>query len=88
MSRPNPPPADQRAPAVRAQTLPLQWLVNRVIRWLLRPPLLCRLVGKRLLTVYVTGRTSGRPYAIPVAYTRHNRTLLVGTQFGWARNLS
>ena len=87
MSRPNPPPADQRAPAVRAQTLPLQWLVNRVIRGLLRAPLLCRLVGKRLITVYVVGRKSGRQYAIPVAYTRHGRTLLVGTQFGWARNL-
>src|SRR6266566_1908630 len=34
MSRPNPPPADERAPAVRAQTLPLQRLVNRVIRGL------------------------------------------------------
>lgn len=87
MSRPDPPPAGKRTPAVRAQTLPLQWLVNRVIRGLLRAPLLCRVVGKRLITVYVVGRKSGRHYAIPVAYTRHDRTLLVGTQFAWARNL-
>lgn len=35
----------------------------------------------------MVGRKSGRQYAIPVAYTRHNGSLLVGTQFGWARNL-
>jgi len=87
MSKPNPPPGGQPASAVRAQTLPLQRLVNVVIRGLLRTPLLCRLVGKRLITVYVAGRTSGRHYAIPVAYTRRNGTLLVGTQFAWARNL-
>jgi hypothetical protein len=87
MSKPNPPPGGQSAPAVRAQTLPLQRLVNRVIRGLLRTPLLCRLVGKRLITVYLVGRKSGRHYAVPVAYTRRNGTLLVGTQFAWARNL-
>jgi hypothetical protein len=62
-------------------------MVNRVIRGLLRTPLLCRLVGKRLITVYLVGRKSGRHYAIPVAYTRRNTTLLIGTQFAWARNL-
>ena len=87
MSKPDPPPGVQQAPAVRAQTLALQGLVNRVIRGLLRTPLLCRLVGKRLITVYVVGRKSGRRYAVPVAYTRHNGTLLIGTEFAWARNL-
>lgn len=67
--------------------MPLQGLVNRLIRGLLRTPLLGRLVGKRLITVYVVGRKSGRRYAVPVAYVRHGGTLLVGTQFGWARNL-
>jgi deazaflavin-dependent oxidoreductase (nitroreductase family) len=33
------------------------------------------------------GRKSGRQYAIPVAYTRRDGTLLVGTQFPWVRNL-
>jgi deazaflavin-dependent oxidoreductase (nitroreductase family) len=71
----------------RAQTLALQGLVNAVIRGLLRTPLLCRAVGKRLITVYVVGRKSGRRYSIPVAYTRHGRTLLIGTEFAWVRNL-
>jgi hypothetical protein len=67
--------------------LPLQGLVNLVVRGLLGAPLLGRLLGRRLVTVYVVGRKSGRHYAVPVAYTRHNGTLLVGTQFLWARNL-
>jgi hypothetical protein len=33
------------------------------------------------------GRKSGRRYAVPVAYSRRNGILLVGTQFAWARNL-
>lgn len=74
-------------PTVRAQTLPLQGLVNRVVRGLLGAPLLGRLMGRRLVTVYAVGRRSGRNYAVPVAYTRQNGVLLVGTQFSWARNL-
>ena len=74
-------------PAVRARTLPVQAAVNGLVRGLLRTPLLCRLVGKRLLTVYVVGRKSGRHYRVPVAYTRHHGTLLVGTEFAWVRNL-
>ncbi len=87
MSEPNPPPATKPPASVRAQTLRLQRVVNRVVRGLLRAPLLSRVVGKRLITVYVVGRKSGRHYAIPVAYTRQNGALLVGTQFAWARNL-
>ena len=86
MSNPDP-PGGQPTSAARARTLPLRGLVNRVNRGLLRTPLLCRLVGRRLLTVYLVGRKSGRHYAVPVAYTRRNGTLLVGTQFAWARNL-
>jgi deazaflavin-dependent oxidoreductase (nitroreductase family) len=87
MSKPDPPSGGQPTPAVRAQLLPLQPLVNRLIRGLVRTPLLCRLVGKRLITVYLIGRKSGRRYAVPVAYTRRDGSLLVGTQFAWARNL-
>jgi hypothetical protein len=53
MSTPKPPPGGQPASAGRARTLPLQRLVNRVIRGLLRTPVLCRLTGKRLITVYL-----------------------------------
>jgi deazaflavin-dependent oxidoreductase (nitroreductase family) len=62
-------------------------MVNRIVRGLLRAPLLCRLVGKRLLVVNVVGRQSGRHYTLPVAYTRANGNLLVGSQFAWIRNL-
>ena len=63
------------APAPRAQTLKAQNLVNRIVRGLLRTPLLRQLAGRRLVTVYVTGRKSGRRYAVPVAYTRHEGDL-------------
>lgn len=72
---------------VRAHTLPMQGAVNRLMRGLLHAPLVCRLVGKRLVTVYVVGRKSGRRYNIPVAYARHNDGLLISSQFSWLRNL-
>ena len=75
------------APRQRAQTLAVQGLVNRIVRGLLRTPLACRVVGNRLVTLYVVGRKSGRHYTVPVAYTRHEGALLVGTPFGWGRNL-
>ncbi len=71
----------------RAQKLKLQSLANRVIRGLLRTPLLCRLIGNRLVTLYVVGRKSGRRYVLPVAYVRDGDALLIGTPFGWVRNL-
>ncbi|HTW08429.1 MAG TPA: nitroreductase/quinone reductase family protein [Acidimicrobiales bacterium] len=80
-------PTGEQARSVRAQTLPLQSLVNQMVRGLLRTPLVCRLIGQRLLTLYVVGRKTGRRYTVPVAYARHNGALLVGTQFAWARNL-
>jgi hypothetical protein len=70
------------------RTLAFQGLANRVVRGLLRTPLLCRLVGTRLITIYVVGRRTGKHFAIPVAYTRDHDHLLVGTPFAWARNLS
>jgi deazaflavin-dependent oxidoreductase (nitroreductase family) len=71
----------------RAQTLAWQGLANAMVRMLLRTPLLARVVGKRLITLYVVGRKSGKVYTVPVAYTRHEGTLLIGTPFGWGRNL-
>ncbi|MGC2485739.1 MAG: nitroreductase/quinone reductase family protein [Acidimicrobiales bacterium] len=80
-------PEGERVSSVRAHTLTLQRPVNRIVRGLLRAPLLCRLVGKRLLVVYLVGRKTGRHYAVPVAYTRANGNLLVGSPFSWIRNL-
>jgi deazaflavin-dependent oxidoreductase (nitroreductase family) len=74
-------------PDPRAQTLAMQGLANRVVRGLLRTPLLSRAVGARLVTLYIVGRKSGRRYTIPVAYTRDGDDLLIGTPFGWGRNL-
>jgi len=71
----------------RAHILRAQRLTNRIVRGLLRTPLVSRLVGSQLITVYVVGRKSGRRYAVPVAYTRHEGALLVGSPFGWGRNL-
>lgn len=79
--------ADERSEGVRAETLAWQGAANAIVRGLLRVPLLSRGVGKRLITLYVVGRKSGRRYAVPVAYTPHEGVLLIGTPFGWGRNL-
>lgn len=75
------------APGPRAQMLTGQGVVNRVVRGLLRAPLMSRLAGRWLVTLYVVGRKSGRRYVVPVAYTRQDGDLLIGTPFGWGRNL-
>ncbi len=78
-----------RTPPVepRATTLRAQGLANRVTRTLLATPLVSRGVGRRLVTLYLVGRRSGRRLSVPVAYTRDHGALLVGTPFGWGRNL-
>jgi len=79
--------ADERSAGGRAQTLAFQGVANWIVRGLLRAPLLSRGIGKRLITLYVVGRRSGKRYTVPVAYTNHDGTLLIGTPFGWGRNL-
>src|ERR1035437_3726080 len=80
--------ADERAtPGVGVQTMALQPLVNRVVLGLLRTPLLCRVVGKRLVTLYIVGRKSGRHYAARVPSPRPDGLLLIGPPFTWGRNL-
>ena len=74
-------------PSPRAQTMAMQSLGNHIVRGMLRTPLLCRLAGSRLVTLYIVGRKSGRHYTVPVAYTRSEGDLLIGTPFGWGRNL-
>jgi hypothetical protein len=69
------------------QTMALQGLANRLVNVLLRTPLISQGAGRRLVTIYAVGRKSGKRYAVPVAYTRHEGSLLVGTPFRWARNL-
>jgi hypothetical protein len=74
-------------PDQRARPLALQGLANAVMRGLLATPLLSQAIGQRLVTLYIVGRTSGRRYTIPVAYTRQGDDLLIGTPFRWGRNL-
>jgi hypothetical protein len=74
-------------PRPRAQTMAMQNLGNRIVRGLLRTPLIARLAGRRLVTLYIVGRKTGRRYTVPVAYTRSGEDLLIGTPFGWGRNL-
>lgn len=64
-----------------------QAAANTVVQTLLRVPLLSRLVGRRLIVIDVVGRSSGKLYRVPVAYTRQGDELLVGTPFAWGRNL-
>ncbi|GAA4394281.1 PNPOx family protein [Tsukamurella soli] len=70
-----------------AQTMPLQNVMNSVIRVALRAPFVSKGIGRYLLTIHVVGRKTGRHYDLPVAYTRHDGALLVGTPFAWGRNL-
>jgi deazaflavin-dependent oxidoreductase (nitroreductase family) len=74
-------------PEPRAKTLRWQGAANRVMRGMLRTPVLAQAMGSKLVTLQVTGRKSGRRYTIPVAYTRDGDDLLIGTPFGWGKNL-
>jgi hypothetical protein len=67
--------------------MPGQRLVNLVVCALLRTPGIGRVVGGRLVTLYVVGRKSQRRYAIPVAYLVQGDDLLIGTSSAWVRNL-
>jgi deazaflavin-dependent oxidoreductase (nitroreductase family) len=71
----------------RATTMRFQGVANRIVRGLLATPLVSWGIGQKLITVYVVGRKSGRRYTVPVAYEKHEGTLLIGTPFAWARNL-
>jgi len=67
--------------------LRFQSLANLVTRGLMRTPLVSRGIGQQLVTLYVIGRSSGKRYSIPVAYTEHEGRLLIGSPFPWVRNL-
>ncbi len=71
----------------KAQPLALQGAVNVLVRGLLGTPLIARGIGRRLITLHVVGRRTGKRYHVPVAYVPHDGALLVGTPFAWARNL-
>ena len=65
----------------------LQSLSNAIVRGLLNTPGIASGIGKRLITLYVVGRKSGKHYTVPVAYLNHDGKLIIGTPFGWGKNL-
>jgi hypothetical protein len=67
--------------------MPLQSAMNKVALGLLHTPLISRGIGRRLVTIYVVGRKSGKHFSVPIAYTRTGDALLAGTPFPWGRNL-
>jgi hypothetical protein len=76
-----------RASGHQIGVLPFQGGLNLFARGLLHVPVLWRLPGRRLVTLYVRGRTSGRVFAVPMTYARHHDDLLLGTRFAWGKNL-
>ncbi|NUP54025.1 MAG: nitroreductase family deazaflavin-dependent oxidoreductase [Catenulispora sp.] len=74
-------------PAGRAQTLRMQGLVNALTRTALSTPGVAKGIGRYLILLYVVGRKSGKKYTVPIAYIEHDGKVLIGTQFGWSRNL-
>ena len=79
------------APAGKLPThvtrLRFQPVVNRIARALLRVPVISRVVGNGLVTLYVVGPKSGKRYTIPMAYIWHEGDLLLGSGFAWGKNL-
>jgi len=65
----------------------MQNLVNAFTRAALNTPGVAKGIGRRLILLYVFGRNSGKRYSIPIAYMAHDGKVLIGTQFGWVRNL-
>lgn len=79
----------------RAGGLPLSqrpWLspvvrvLNAVPKLVLRSPLHGLMSGDLMLLAF-TGRTSGRPYVLPVSYVEDEDTLLIGTDRPWQKNI-
>lgn len=65
-----------------------QRVTNSVVRTLLKAPLLGPVVGRRLMILHVVGRKTGRVFDIPVAYSRHDGALLIGTALRpWVKNI-
>ena len=65
----------------------LQRMTNVVMRGLLSTPVISSEIGKRLITLHVVGRKSGKHYDVPVAYLDHEGAILIGTPFAWGKNL-
>src|SRR5689334_22357347 len=63
-----------------------QSVVNKIMTAVLKSPLAVG-PGQALILLHVVGRKTGKRYDVPVAYTRDGDALVIGTPFGWARNM-
>jgi deazaflavin-dependent oxidoreductase (nitroreductase family) len=75
------------SPGGQVKPLPVQGVVNQIARGLSRVPLVSRAVGRGLIILYVVGRKTGKRYTVPMAYTPHEGSLLLGSAFAWGKNL-
>lgn len=74
-------------PTAPPKAPPKMTAVNPLVRLLLRSPLHGVLSDTLLLLTY-TGRTSGRHYTIPVAYSRVGEVVTVFTHHAWWKNVA
>jgi deazaflavin-dependent oxidoreductase (nitroreductase family) len=65
----------------------MQGLVNSFTRMALKTPGVAKGIGQRLILLHVVGRKTGKHYDIPIAYMEHDGKVLVGSPFGWVKNL-
>ncbi len=65
---------------------PVMRILNVVPKFILRSPLHGLMDGDLTLLGF-EGRTSGRPYVVPVSYVEDGGTLLVGTDRPWKKNI-
>lgn len=83
---------DPRDAPHRTPRKPPRWLfryvMNPLMRRLLRTPFGARRIGRVLMLLTFSGRKSGRPYTTPVSYQRvSSDTLRSFTHSPWWRNL-
>ena len=60
---------------------------NKVMKLVLRMPLLHRIVSDNVMLLTFTGRKSGKIYTIPVSYTQQGHAVMMFTNHIWGKNL-
>lgn len=60
---------------------------NRIVKFVLRMPLLHNAVSRNILLLTYTGRKTGKVYTIPVSYTQHGDAVIMFTNHNWGKNL-
>lgn len=60
---------------------------NKVMKLVLRTPLLHRVVSGNIMLLTYTGRKTGKVYTIPVSYTKRGNTVTMFTNHNWSKNL-